>query len=67
MDIKIEGRRHIGVTEYDAYRLIVAAALDTSGGKSMAQAVEHDGRNLQSAQHSGECLAVGAWLFRGRA
>lgn len=40
VDVKIECRCHVGVSEDDADRLIVAAALDTSGGKGMPHCVE---------------------------
>ena len=42
MDVEVERCSHIGVTEDDTDRLIVAAALDTSGGKGMAQSVKSD-------------------------
>ena len=64
MNVEVERCSHIGVTEDDTDRLIVAAALDTSGGKGMAQSVKHYGRYLQSTQQPGECLAVSARLFR---
>jgi len=42
MDVEVERCSHIGVTEDYTDRLIVAAALDTSGGKGMAQSVKSD-------------------------
>ncbi len=57
MNVKIEGRGHVGVAEYDTDGLVVAAALNTAGGKGMAQIVEHDGWYLQSAQQPGFCFA----------
>ena len=42
MDVEVERCSHIGVTEDDTDRLIGAAALDTSGGKGMAQSGKSD-------------------------
>lgn len=42
MDIEVEGRADIGMSENGADGLIVAAALDAHSGETVAQAVEQN-------------------------
>ena len=46
MYIQIECCGNIGMAEYHTYGLIVALAFDATGSESVAQAMEHDLRNI---------------------
>ena len=67
MDIEVEGRADIGMSENGADSLIVAAALDAHSGETVAQAVELDMRNAEPFQHTAVIVAVSPRFSRTEA
>ena len=64
MYIQIERCRNIRVSEYYTYGFIVASAFNASGGKCVAQSMEHDSRDSKSCENPAESLPVCTGFFR---
>ncbi len=47
MDVEVQGCADVCMTEDDTDGLVIAVALDTTCGKTVAQAVELDDRNAE--------------------
>ena len=62
--VQIERGGDVGVAEYGAYRLIVAAVFDASRGEAVAQPVEAYRRYFEPFEHSTVVVAIGARLNR---
>ena len=64
MDIEVEGGAYVGMTEQNAYGLVVAVAFDAPCGERMPQSVELHPRHLQILHQFFIVNAVGVRFYR---
>ena len=64
MDVEVQGRADVCMTEDDADGLVVAVALDAACGEAMSQAVKLDNRYSELFQQASVVVAVGSRLSR---
>ena len=62
MDIEVEGRGDVGMTENDADGLVVAVAFDAACGETMSKSVEFQRRYAKLLHQPHVIVAVGARL-----
>ena len=64
MNVEVERGAYVGVTEDDAYGLVVAVALYASCGEAVAQAMKLDDGDVKLFQQTVVVVAIGARFGR---
>ena len=64
MNVEVERGAYVGVTEDDAYGLVVAVALYAACGEAVALAMKLDDGNVKLLQQSAVVVAIGARFSR---
>ena len=60
MNVEVERGAYVGVSENDAYGLVVAVALDAACGEAVAQAMKLDDGNVKLFQQTVVVVAIGS-------